>query len=333
MSTYAQIMQSLKAGKWQSIYFLQGDEPYYIQQISDYIAQHALPEAERSFNQSIVYGKDMDVQTLMDNLRRLPMMSSHQVIVLREAQAMRDFVNKMERYWSQPVPTTILVVQYMGKKIRANSKAANAIKKNGVLFTADRIRDYKMVDWINTYISEHGKQIEPKASLLLAEYLGNDLSQIIHSLEKLEVNEVGDSISAADIERYVGISKDYNVFELNNALLSKDSSKAFRIIRYFGANPKACPFPVLMGSLYGLFARLLLLHGLRETDRNVLGGKLKISPFFVNDYLRAKQHYPVSDLRRIVGILSDFDLRFKGVNSVDRNEGSMMQELIAKILL
>lgn len=333
MSTFPQIMQSLKAGQWKPVYFLQGEEPYYIQQISDYIALHALPEAEQSFNQSVLYGRDLDIQTLLDNLRRLPMMSSYQVVILREAQTIRDFANKMEKYWANPVPTTIFVVQYMGKKIRGNSKAANAIKKHGVLFTSEKIRDYKLVDWIQQHISEQGKRMEPKAAHLLAEYLGNDLSQIVHSLEKLEVNEVGDNVTAADIEKYVGISKDYNVFELNNALMDRDKSKAFRIIRYFSANPKACPMPVLLGSLYGLFSRILLMHGMTTSDNGAIASKLKVSPYFVKDYFRAKQNYSVPQLRRIVAILSDFDLRFKGVNSVERKEGSMMQELIAKILV
>lgn len=333
MSTYQQIMQSLKKGQWQPIYFLQGEEPYYIQQISDYIGQHALTEAEQSFNQSVLYGRDLDIQTLLDNLRRLPMMSSHQVVILREAQAMRDFANKMEAYWSNPVPSTIFVVQFMGKKIRGNSKAANAIKKNGVLFTADKVRDYKLVDWIQQHISTQGKQIEPKAALLLAEYLGNDLSQIVHSLEKLEVNEVGDHITAVDIEKYVGISKDYNIFELNNALMERQRTKAFTIIRYFGANPKACPFPVLMGGLYGLFSRLLILHGLPTHDKKAIASKLRVNPYFVNDYLRARQQYSVPQLRQVMRVLSEFDLKFKGVGSVERKDAALMQEMVAKILL
>lgn len=334
MSTYAQVMKTLEAGDWRPVYFLQGEEPYYIQQISQYIATHALTEAERSFNQSVFYGRDVDVQSLLDSLRRLPMMASHQVVILREAQAMRDFAKKMEPYFLKPVPTTIFVVQYMGKKLRSNAKALKSITQHkGIVFTSDKIRDYKLVDWIQSYAQSQGKKLDHKAAHLLAEYLGTDLSQIVHSLEKLQVNDVGNIITAADIETYVGISKDYNVFELSNALLAKDSDKAFRIVDYFAANPKGCPFPVLLGSLYGLFSRLLLMHGLPTNDQGTLVAKLKISPFFVKDYLHARQAYPVSELRRIVGVLSEFDLRFKGVNNVDNNEGRLMQEMIAKIVL
>lgn len=332
MKDFTQIMQSLRQGDYRPVYFLQGEEPFFIQQIADYIAQHALSEAEKGFNQSILYGNDLDVATLVDTARRLPMMAERQVVIVREAQAIRDVANKLENYFTQPVPSTILVLQYMGKKIRANSKSAKAIKKNGVLFTANKLKDYELPGWIENLVNSRGTSISSKASALLASHLGNDLSRIVHSLEKLEAHGQNRKITPEAIEEYIGISKEFNVFEFRNALLAKDAAKAFRIAAYFSANPKACPFPLLMFNMYDVFSKLLWVAYHPGASDKEIAGALRVHPFFVKDYKTALRVYSIDQMKEAIRILHEVDLMFKGVGTAPQKEGALIQEMTVKLM-
>ena len=330
--TFEAIMKDLKQGKFAPVYTLQGEEPYFIDQISDYIEANALPEAEKAFNQTIVYGKEINYLNLMDIVRRYPMMSPHQVVILKEAQQMKD-LDKLEAYIENPMPSTIFVICHKHKKVDMRRTFAKKLKEKSVFFTSEPIREGKVPDWIESYLSSRGVNIDPRASILLEEYLGTDLSKIVNSLDKLLINvEAGKAISTADIEKYIGISKDYNVFELNNALMKRDVLKANKIINYFGSNPKSVQMPVLMGALYSLFSKIYQMHAMPGADDRALASQLKIPPFFVRGYKEAGRNYSAAKTESVIELLHIYDLKSKGVNAYNPNHSELMRELVYKIL-
>jgi DNA polymerase III subunit delta len=329
--TFEAIMSSLKNKEWKPLYFLEGDEPYFIQKISACIEENALTDAEKSFNQTMLYGADSNFNQVNDNIRRFPMMAEKQVVILKEAQRLKDF-KKLENYFLNPVPTTIFVVHYNGKKIDKRTKLAKALQKQ-VYFTSDKIREYQLAPWLNQFVESNGFSIDTKSVELLIEHLGNDLQKIENSLEKLYLNKSKEkTITVDDIEKYIGISKDYNIFELNNAMLKGDVLKANQIIRYFHANPKAGPLPMLFGALYNLFERLLLLQQSDSHDKNYLAGFLGVNAFFVKDYLAAARLYDYDKTKEIIGILSEYDIKSKGVNAATMTPLAIMEEMIFKIM-
>lgn len=331
--TFEAILKDLHSGNWLPVYFLQGEESYFVNQISNYIEENVLKEEEKGFNQSVLYGRDTEFTQLNEVIRRYPMMSVKQVVILKEAQQMKG-LDKLASYFKNPVPSTVFVIHYNGKKLRSNSVLAKAIKTGkGLIYTADKIPAYKLGDWLGNHLRGLGLQIKPKAAELLIEYLGNDLQKINNSLEKILINiPESSTITSLEIEKYIGISKDYNVFELNNAIMQKDVLKANRIVKYFTSNPKAGPIPVVIAALYGLFEKILLLHHINTTDRNAVASNLRIGPYFVNDYIRAASGYDKNKAGKAVRLLSEFDLKSKGVGAVNSNPGSLMQELVYKLL-
>lgn len=329
---YQGLINEIKKGVFHPVYVLHGEESWYIDQIAGMIEKSVLTEAEKSFNQTILYGKDTDYLTLMDVARRFPMMAKYQVVILREAQAMRDF-DRLAEYVVQPVPTTILVICHKRKKIPQNKKAGKAIVNNSVSFYSPLIRNYKIPDWIAQYLSAKGKTISEKGAVLLEEYLGNDLSKIANSLEKLTLN-LGETneITLDAIEKYIGISKDYNVFELNNALTTRNVLKANRIANYFRSNPKAGPMPVVLATLYSLFSKTYLLQSLSGLSDQQQAKQMAVNPFFLKDYKTAARLYDKTQLEAIIGMLSDYDLQSKGVHNAGTEGGALLQELVYKIL-
>lgn len=331
MKEFQQIMSELKKGNYRPVYLLQGEEPYFIDVVSDYIIEHALDEFEKSFNLNILYGRDVNAATLIEYLRRLPMMGSRQVVVLREAQYMHTFKD-LEVYLENPVSSTIFVINYKGKKVARNTRIYKHIAKHGAAMTTKQVYDNHMPAWIQGYLSGKGIKITPKASALLVEFLGNDLSKVVHGIDKIFVNnEDIKNITEKEVEEHIGISKDYNAFELGNSLMFRDAPKAFRIIRYFGNNPKAGPMPLVIASLYMIFSKLLLFHRYRPTGKEV-ASVLKVNPIFVKDYERGARQYNTTQLQMAIDIIAQYDLRAKGVNSADNSDGPLLQEMVYKIL-
>jgi DNA polymerase III subunit delta len=333
-----ELLRDIAARRFQPVYFLHGEEPFFIDRIEAAVEEHALAEAERSFNQTIVYGKDVDHLTLLDNLRRYPMMAERQVVILREAQDMKGLA-ELAGYFEQPSPTTVFVVSHKHKKADLRTKLGKALQsKSVVLFESKKLYDNQVADWVATYCKAQKLSIEPAAAALLAEYLGTDLGRVANELDKLAINvPAGTPVTARHIEEQVGISKEYNVFELQKALATRDMPKVARITAYFNANMRKNPLIVTLSSLHGYFTKLYLLHHYKAQGSNdaELVKQLDLrSDWFLKEYKLAANQYPQSKVIQILGYLREYDLRAKGVDTDLTNtpEEALMQELMWKIL-
>lgn len=330
--TFDQIIANLKRKVYHPVYFLQGDEPYFIDQITSYIEDNVLDDMEKEFNQTVLYGRDVDAGQIMECAKRFPMMSNHQVVIVREAQGMRK-IEDLEAYVDNPLESTILVLCHKYKSIDKRKKFAKTVAAKGVLFESKKLYENKVPDWISSYCTGKGHQVETKATILLTEFLGTDLAKISNELDKLALNmQAGETITPDHIERYIGISKDYNNFELQNALGHKDVLKANRIVTYFAGNEREHPLVVTLGILYGFFSKLLCYHYLTDKSRNNVASVLRVNPFFVKDYQQAAQAYSAKKVVRIISYLRDYDLRSKGVGNVTATQGELLKELVYKIL-
>jgi len=331
--TFEDILKQLKEKKYRPIYFLMGEEPYFIDRITEHIADNVLTEEEKTFNQMILYGKDTDIPTIINTARRFPMMASRQVVIVREAQNL-DKIEDLIHYVEHPLESTLLVINYKYKKLDKRKKLFKALEKNSILFESKRLYDDKVPPWINSYLRSRGKKIEPKAAVILTEYLGNDLGKIANELEKLIIvlNAEQDIITATDIERNIGISKDYNNFELNNALAQRNVLKANRIIQYFNANQKNHPFTLTITSVYFFFSRVLRYHFLNDRSSRDVASALKIEPFFIREYETAARNYNTAKTVRVISLLREYDLKSKGFGNVSAIPGELLKELIYKII-
>ena len=304
MKTYDQILNEIHQKQFAPIYFLTGDEPYFIDMISDTIENEALDEADRAFNQIVVYGRDVDVETIANHAR------------------------------SFPIPdTTLLVFVYKYKKFDKRKTLAKKIDKMGVWFESKALRDYNIPGWIQSYLKGEGYSITPKATQMLADYLGTDLHKVANELKKLTIAlPKNKSIDDADVERNIGISKDFNVFELQNAIGNRDVLKANRIVNYFGDNTKENPLLVTAISLYGFFAKLIKLHHTQDKSQGNLASVLGVAPYFVRDYQTAARNYPPQVCIRNISILREFDMKSKGYDSGDTSEKDLYREMIFKLM-
>ncbi len=326
---FEQIISELKNKIYKPIYFLSGDEPYYIDAVCNYIANNVLTESEKAFNQTVVYGKDVEISDVINLSKRFPMMANHQVVIVKEAQNIRTY-EEFIHYAENPLKSTILVICHKYKNFdKRKKKLIDAIKENGVFFEAKKISDYKLPDWINQQVGKYGKTIGAETCMLLSEYLGNDLEKIDNELKKLVI-AIPDSqkqITIDDIVHNIGISKEYNNFELTRSLGKKDKAKATRIIHHFAMNPKAYPLPLTMAALYGYFSKLLLFYGLNnKSNKRSVAAELEIPPFVVDEYIAAARRYGSGKLIKIIGYLRDYDVKFKGVGS-NTDSGELLKEL------
>lgn len=330
--TFEAIIKDLKDKKYSPIYLLHGDEPYYIDKISSYIEKNVLDVGEQSFNQAIVYGKDTEFKTVVDEARQYPMMASHRVVVIKEAQDMKT-LKKLETYAENPSPQTILVINHKYKKFDARTKLAKAIKSKGVLFESKKLYDNKIPGWISSYLSSKKVNISPDAAMIAAEFLGTDLNKIANEMDKVIVNiDDGATISAELIQELVGISKDYNVFELQKAIGTKDTEKVFRIVNYFAANQKANPLVMVLSSLYGYFYKVYTAayHGKKsDNDLKTLLGLP--TPYFVKDYRVAAQNFKGQKLISIFEALKDADLKSKGVGARNMGSKEILRDLMINV--
>ena len=332
MHTFDQIIADLKNKIYKPIYFLMGAESFYIDQITDYISNHVLAESEKAFNQTIVYGRDVEVKDIDNLARRYPMMASHQVIIVKEAQVVKNLDN-LVYYAGNPLKSTILVINYKYKTLAKNKKLYKEINKNGLIFESKKLYDNQIPAWINRYLNNKLYTIDPVASALLNDYLGTDLSKIVNELDKLIISLPANSkITTKHIEENIGISKDYNNFELQNALAKKDILKANRIIDHFGKNQKANPFVLTINSLYHYFRKILIYHFMKDKSNGNVAATLQVNPYFVKDYQTAARRYNPKKVVQIISYLREYDLKSKGVDNASAKPEDLLKELMFKIL-
>jgi DNA polymerase III subunit delta len=331
--TYEEIISDLRKRIFKPVYFLAGEEPYYIDLITEYIEDKVLPESEKSFNQIILYADDTNIPSIIDIARRFPMMASHQVVIIKEAQNMKK-LEDLVFYLEKPLVSTILVFSYKYKSLDKRTKLFKTLESHGVYFESPRLRDYQIPAWIDMYLMKKGIKTDPSASAMLTEYLGTDLHKIANELDKLIITlpEGKPVITTALIEKNIGISKDYNNFELQKAVGEKNILKANMIIRYFANNPKDNPITLSISSLFGFYSKLLQYHYLTDKSKNNVAAALKVNPFFVKDYESAAMKYNVSKTVQIISLLRTFDLKSKGYGDPGTEPGDLLKELIFRIL-
>jgi DNA polymerase-3 subunit delta len=332
------ILRDLKQGKYAPVYFLQGEEPYYLDLISEYIEKNCLQEHEKGFNQTVLYGKDANVGMILQYARKFPMMAERQVVIIKEAQEVGDLWKEqnesiLEAYLKNPLPSTILVFCHKYKTVDGRKKISKTIGEYAVMLTTKKLYDNQVPAWVNEYFTQKGFKITPKAAQMMADYIGNDLSRQANESDKLLINlKENTAVDEALIEKYVGISKEYNVFELQNALGKKDILKANRIVQYFESNPKTNPIIPILGALNSYFMKLLVGHASPDKSDPALAKQMGVSPFFVKDYTAAMKFYPPHHLIHIIHFLREADLRSKGIDSGEMTEGQILKELTYKIL-
>lgn len=357
MKEVTQILTDLKRKIFKPVYFLSGEEAYYIDLISDYIEKYVLDESEQEFNQTILYGKDVDLNSIISAAKRFPMMSDYQVVIVKEAQNLKELgksaggsddevaeptvlkkgsttsSNALVSYFQHPQASTILVFCYKYKKLDKRSSTYKSLQKNHVFLETKKLNDNQLPEWITTTVQDQKFKIGPKAAFLLAEFLGNDLSKITNEIEKLVINlKEGEEITTDLIQDNIGISKEFNVFELQDALGKKDVLKANRIINYFSANEKEHPSVMTLSVLYGYFAKILIYHFAPDKSKLAVAQTLGVNPYFVDGYAKAAQNYNTGKLKDVFKYLKEYDLKIKGVNNGATEKGELMRELIFRIL-
>lgn len=334
---FESIQSDIKNRKFAPVYFFCGEEDFFIDVLTDLVEAHALNDMEKAFNQTIAYGKDMNARQVLETCGRLPMMADRQLVIVKEAQALslkEDEELQYLRYIKNPVKSTILVFAWKHGTPDGRKSFSKEIKKAGVYFESKTLYENQVAPWVKNWLTARKYKIEEQAVELLVEFTGTDLSKVANELEKLIINkQAGATITLDDIETGVGISKDFNVFELNNALGSKNKTKAFQIVNYFVANPKNGPFVLVLGTLQGFFSKVYLAQQNKNAQDKDLASVLKVNPFFVKDYKTALRNYSEQKLEQIFYLLEEYDLRSKGVTSTNNiKEGELLKELVAKVL-
>ena len=333
MDEVRQLVEDIRNKNIKPIYFLMGEEPYYIDRISEYIEDNVLSEDEKGFNQMVVYGRDSSVDEIVSNAKRFPMMAEYQVIIVKEAQDLSRTIEQLTSYAENPQPSTILVFNYKYKTIDKRKSLYKTLKKTGIVFESKKLYENQVADWIRRVLAPKEYTISPKASQMLVEFLGTELSKINNELEKLQIIlPKGTQITPEHIEENIGISKDFNNFELRKAIGERDVLKVQRIVKYFGDNPKDNPMVVTIGLLYNYFSQLLHLHGLSDKSPRNVAAALKVNPYFVNEYLTAIRNYSMKQVSLSVSLLREFDVKGKGVGANAVPQGDLLKELMAKIM-
>ena len=334
MEEVKQLVADIKSGQIKPIYFLMGEEAYYIDKISDFIEEHILDEAEKGFNQMVLYGRDVSIDDIVSNAKRYPMMAERQVVIVKEAQDLSRTIEKLAPYAENPQPTTVLVLNYKYKKLDKRKALYKAINKHGgVVFESKKLYENQVPDWIRRVLKGQGYDISPKAAQMLVEFLGTDLSKVNNELDKLKiVLPKGTQITPEHIEENIGISKDFNNFELRKAVGERNVVKAHQIAKYFADNPKDNPMVVTVALLFNFFSQLLHLHGLADKNPRSVASALRVNPYFVNEYLTAARNYPMKKVSSVIALLRDFDVKSKGVGANAVPQGDLLKELLVRIL-
>ncbi|MFZ4671278.1 MAG: DNA polymerase III subunit delta [Flavobacterium sp.] len=332
MDEVLKIINDIKAGNIKPIYFLMGEEPYYIDRITEYLENNLLTEEEKGFNQMVLYGRDTTIDDIIANAKRYPMMAERQVVIIKEAQHLAKEIDKLEPYAENPQPTTVLVMAYKYKTIDKRKKIAKTIYKHGLVYESKKMYENQVGQWINRVLQGRGYKIEPKANAMLVAFLGNDLSRIANELTKLEIIlPKGSTISPSHIEENIGFSKDFNVFEFRKAIGDANQFRAYQIAEYFSQNQKENPMVLVNGQVFSFFSSLLLYHGLKDKSPANVAKVLRVNPFFVNDYISAARNYPMRKVSTIVATLRDIDLKSKGVGAANLHNSDLYKEMLVKI--
>ncbi len=326
------IIKNIKQHQFEKIYFLHGEEPFFIDAITDAIVENAMDDSERDFNQTIVYGKECEVGAIIADAKSYPMMGERRLVIIKEAQEFKD-IDLLESYFNNPVDTTIFVICYKHKKFDTRKKLIKIAAANGLVFLSEKVRDYKLVDWISSYAKEVGYQITPKAAMLLAEFLGTDISRVVNELDKLSILiEKGTAINEVHIEENIGISKDYNFFELANAFAERDYLKASKIVNYFEKNPKMGPLIPVISNLFSYHTKLMRIHFSKDKSPAALASVLGVAPFLVAQYTKAAKIYNPKKLAENIAILQEYDLKSKGIDNSSSSDGELMKEMVYRLM-
>jgi len=332
MNEIRTIVSDIKKGNIKPIYFLMGEEPYYIDKISDFIEQNILDETEKGFNQQVIYGRDSSIENIISSAKRYPMMAERQVLIVKEAQDLSRNIEKLVSYAENPQLTTVLVLNYKYKKLDKRKKLYKAITKSGLIFESKKLYENQVSDWIRRVLSGKKYQIEPKAAQMLVEFVGADLSKISNELEKLMTIFSNETIiTDIHIEDNIGISKDFNNFELRKSIGEKNIVKANRIINYFIENPKNNPLVMTISLLNSFFTQLLMFHGLQDQSKSSVAKSIGVSPYFVDEYFLAARNYPMRKVAHIIALVREADVKSKGVGS-NQSQSDILKELLFNIV-
>lgn len=332
MDEVIKILNDIKGGNIKPIYFLMGEEAYYIDIISDYIEKNVLSEEEKGFNQTVLYGRDVSVEDIVSTAKRYPMMAERQVVIVKEAQDLSRTIDKLESYAENPMLTTVLVICYKYKTLDKRKKATKSLAKAGLVYESKKLYENQVGDWIKRILAGKKYTIEPKANAMLVEFLGNNLGKINNELEKLQiVLPKGSVITAKDIEENIGFSKDFNVFELRKAIGERNQLKAYTIAENFANNPKENPMVVTTSLVFGFFIQLLKYHGLKDRNPKNVAAVIGVNPFFMKEYDVALKNYPMKKVSQIVASLRDIDVKSKGVGANAMSSSDLLREMLYKI--
>ena len=332
MDEVVKIINDIKAGKIKPIYFLMGEEPYYIDRITEYLENSLLSEDEKGFNQIVLYGRDTSIDEIVANAKRFPMMAERQVVIVKEAQDLAKTIDKLEAYAQNPQLTTVLVFAYKYKTLDKRKKVTKTLEKHGLVYESKKMYENQVGQWINRVLQGRGYSIEPKANAMLVAFLGNDLSRIANELNKLEIIlPKGSTITPNHIEENIGFSKDFNVFEFRKAIGEGNKAKAHQIATYFAQNQKENPMVVVNGQVFSFFSALLQYHGLKDKSPGNVAKTLKVNPYFVNDYIEASKRFPMRKVSGIVAALRAIDVKSKGVGANNLNDTELYKEMLLSI--
>jgi DNA polymerase III subunit delta len=325
------IISDLKKGAFHPVYWLEGDEEYFIDTIIRFAEENILIESEASFNQTVFYGRDADWASVINACRRYPMFAERQVVIIKEAQSMKD-VEKLEGYIEKPLSSTLLFIAYKGKKVDGRTKLAKLLKDKTVLYTSKKLYENELPEWTSQLVSSKGFTINNKALSLLIDHIGNDLSRISNEVDKMVLNLAGrKNITEDDIEQFVGISKEFNVFELQDALGKRDFYKAIRIANYFEHNPKAGPLQLIFPSLYGFFSKVQMVYGATGNEKS-LAAQIGISEWKIREYINAAKKYDPHAVEKNILLLNQYNLKSIGINDAGTSDGMLLKEMIAKMM-
>jgi len=332
MDEVVKIVNDIKAGNIKPIYFLMGEEPYYIDKLSEYIEQNILSEEEKGFNQTVLYGRDVSVEDIVSTAKRYPMMADRQVVIVKEAQDLSRTIDKIESYVNNPMETTVLVFCYKYKTLDKRKKVTKLLAQNGIVYESKKLYENQVCDWIKRVLAGKKYTIDPKANAMLVEFLGTDLSKINNELEKLQIIlPQGTMITPQHIEENIGFSKDYNVFELRKAIGERNQLKAYKIAENFAHNPKEYPLVMTTGLVFGFFVQLLKYHGLKDKNPKNVAAAIGVNPYFLKEYDLAIKNYPMRKVSQIVGALRDVDVKSKGVGANALPQSDLLKEMLYKI--
>ncbi|MXV38033.1 DNA polymerase III subunit delta [Flavobacteriaceae bacterium Ap0902] len=333
MKNFESIRKDIQNKKFVPIYFFYGDEPYFMDALADAFQANVLTEEEKAFNEHVFYGSDTDMNTIVMQARQYPMMAEKQLIIVKEAQHLKSQLNDLESYVAEPLDSTVLVFIYKHGKPDGRSAVIKSIKKNFIYEESKRLYENQIPDYIETLAKKQGLTLVENTKFLLAESIGDDLSRIHNELVKLKVTLNGNNkVTPELVEKHIGISKDYNNFELTTALANGNMKRAFEIVHYFGENPKDNSIFGTIAVLFNFFSKVLLYQSLSDKSRGNVASKLKINPFFVQEYATAAKIYPIKKVTKIISYLRETDMKAKGVGATGNvSEEELMRELLYKI--